>query len=445
MEPNKEKLDKTKITNNEQFELAQNKDIESKKIKRVVSYILPIFISLSLGIFIGRTYDADLNSTEQNTTRFRLTGDVFGEDADIEDLDFNLFWSVWNTMKTNYVDSDIATEEDMFYGAVKGLVDSYGDPATVFLDPEETDLYNDSISGNYFSGIGAELGYRDGQIVVISPIKGSPAIDAGVRAGDIISAVDGVDILPTDSIYDIVMKIRGEKGTDVKITVYHPGQTSPTDITITRGEITIPSMDFEVSEIDSNYAIFDISRFTESTLGEWNETWDQMVQTYLDGNYKGLIIDLRANPGGYLNAAVYAANDFLEKGKIVYQLENRAGEISEFKVTRKGNLLDVPVVILVNEGSASASEIFSGALQLNDRAKVVGVPTYGKGTAQEILDLNDGSTLHITVLKWLLPDGSWLNHDNNIVPDFEVEFTEEDFISGSDPQMEKAIDVIKDL
>lgn len=426
--------------------LSRNKD-EKNPMVRYLTFFVVMIISLSIGIFIGREFDTGfLSDLGSGIDRYRVIGDVSGDSANVREINFDHFWNVWNTMVTSYVDKDAATEKEMFYGAIKGLVSSYGDPATIFLDPEETELFNKSTMGNYFSGIGAELGYnKEGRIIVISPIKGSPAIAAGIRAGDMILAVDDEDIAPDANIYDVVMRIRGEEGTTVKLVVYSEERGEPTEIEITRGEITIPSMEFKASELDSDYALVDISRFTDTNLNDWQKNWDGMVDRYLQGNYKGMIIDVRGNPGGYLNAAVYAANDFLQRDKIVYQSENRQGKTTSFKVTRSGRLLDIPVVILVNEGSASASEILAGALQLNDRAVVVGVPTYGKGTAQEIVEFKDGSTLHITVMKWLLPDGSWLSRENNIVPDHEIELTEEDFKVGNDPQMQKAVEVIKTL
>lgn len=368
-------------------------------------------------------------------------GDLSG-DTQIasNEVDFDLFWTVWNTMTNQYVDASSVDEEEMFYGSIKGMVESYGDPATLYLDPEETKQYNDSTSGNFFSGIGAELGYDEGRIVIISPFKGSPALEAGVRAGDVVIAVDGEDVTPDQSIYDVVAKIRGEAGTEVTLTVLRQNASDALDITITRGAITVPSMELRVED---GVAVIEVSRFTDATLNEWKQNWDNIVQEIIQSGEKDVVLDLRGNPGGYFDAAVYAAGEFLPEGTVVAQQQNRQGRVNDYTVERKGNLLDVDLVVLVNNGSASASEILSGALQVNERADVVGEASYGKGTAQSIVEYPDGSSLHITILKWLLPDGTWLNRDNVIEPDKVVEFSEDEFRAGEDPQLDTAKQMLK--
>ncbi len=412
----------------------------------VLTTIVLIVVTFSIGVYAGREIlptSSDLFKSDPPESQYEITGDLNGEDQDLQQLDFDLFWRVWQQMRAEYVDESKADEKEMFYGAIKGFVNSYDDPATVFLTPEETEDFNKSSAGSYFSGIGAELGYKEGQIVVISPIKGSPAIAAGIRPGDIILAVDGEPIDPNETIYDIVLKIRGEAGTKVALTILHPGENETTIIEVTRGEIDVPSMEFILSKQDKKIAIFDVSRFTDATPQEWKNNWDKLVEDFQASSAEGIIIDLRGNPGGYITSAVHAAEEFLAEDLIISKMESRNGSVTEYKVEREGKLLDVPVVILVNEGSASASEILSGALQKNDRAEVIGKKTYGKGTAQDVVDLPDGSSLHITIMKWLLPDGQWLNPDNPIAPDMEVELTDEDFKEGVDPQMDKAVETIQ--
>lgn len=389
-----------------------------------------LVVTFSLGILFGRTFTSPAGG---------LLGVLNSREADV---DMSLFWEVWNVMESRYVEKDKVDLQDKVYGAIKGLVDSYEDPATIFLNPEETQQFNDSNEGKYFEGIGAELGYEDGAIVVVSPLDGSPAKSAGIRAGDYILAVDDVEISQNANIYEVVDMIRGESGSTVKLRILHKGELAPTDIEITRGEITVPSMSVEFIGENSNVAVIDIARFTDSSYSAWIDKWDQVVEEVNRRGIKKVIVDLRGNPGGYFDAAVYAADDFLSKDTVIAKQEDGNGRVETFSAKNGGRLLDTEVVVLVDAGSASASEIFAGALQKNDRAQVVGTKTYGKGTAQSVLDLSNGATLHVTVLKWLLPDGEWLNRENPIVPDVEVENTTDDFVKGLDPQREKALELI---
>ncbi|MCA9374873.1 S41 family peptidase [Candidatus Dojkabacteria bacterium] len=417
-----------------------------KKIFSYIGILMVIVVSFGVGIMFGRIVEPTGNllsrlfsTSPSKIKEVSFAGNTSGED-EITEVDFDVFWSVWNIMKNEYVDASAVDEKEMFYSAIKGFVNSFNDPATVYLDPDETKTFNEGTEGKYFSGIGAELGYKDNQVVVISPLKGSPAEEAGLRAGDIIIAVDSEELSQEESLYDIVSKIRGEEGKEVVLTVVRKDSDKPFDILIVRGQITVPSMDYQMKD---DIAVMNVSRFTDSSLKAWDSEWDTLVEEVLSKNPDGIILDLRGNPGGFFDAAVYAANDFLPKKTIVVKQEDREGRVKEFKVTRNGRLLDIPVVVVVNEGSASASEILAGALQMNSRAEVIGVETFGKGTAQSVIDtLPDQSSVHVTVAKWLLPDGSWLNHDNPIVPDKKVEFTDEQFKAGGDPQMDAALEIL---
>ncbi|MDD3474478.1 MAG: S41 family peptidase [Candidatus Dojkabacteria bacterium] len=357
-----------------------------------------------------------------------------------EKPDMSLFWSVWDIMESEFVEQDKVTTEEKEYGAIKGLVDSYDDPATIFLTPEETEAFNSTNEGKYFEGIGAELGYKDSAVVIISPLDGSPAKEAGIRPGDYIISVDGQDITSDDTVYDVVDMIRGEAGTVVTLEVLHNGDSETTTIEITRGEITVPSMTVEI--LDNNIAYLDVARFTDSSYLSWISNWENAKEEILDSGSDKLILDLRGNPGGYFDAAVYAADDFLAGEEIISIQEDGQGNQEEFTSDEGGDFTDMEVVVLVDSGSASASEILAGALQINGFAKIVGENTYGKGTAQAIEEFLDGSSLHVTVYKWLLPDGTWINTDNPITPDYEVELTTEDFIAGEDPQLDKAIELL---
>lgn len=408
-------------------EVVDKKEMEkNNKYKNWVGTAILVVFVFVLGIFVGRS----VNGTSVSNFLSSAGNNV----------DMSLFWQVWNITTANYVDDDKVNEESMIYGAIEGMVDSIGDEATVFLDPESTETYNASNSGKYFEGIGAELGYKDGSVIVVSPISGSPAEAAGIRAGDYILKIDDYELTSEDSVYDAVAKIRGESGTTVTLTVLHIGDEETTEIPIVREEITVASMSLSYVGENSDVALLDVSRFTESSLYEWESEWNSMVDEIKKSGVTKMILDLRGNPGGYFDAAIYAADEFLGDNVVVAQQKDANGKIEKFYSTKKGSLEDIELVVLVNVGSASSSEILTGALQQSDRATVIGTSTYGKGTAQKVYDLSDGSSLHLTILKWLLPDGTNIDHDNPIVPDIEVEYTDSDFRNGNDTQLNRAID-----
>jgi len=393
--------------------------MEEDKGKRIFETLVLTVIVFCIGLIFGRSI-APVNDISKK-------------------VDMSLFWQVWDTLDKNYVEKDKVEDIDKVYGAIKGLVQSYNDPATIFLTPEETEEFNNLNSGKYFEGIGAELGYSDGSIIIVAPIDGSPAKEAGIRPGDLILAVDDYEVKSGDNIYDIVAKIRGESGTKVSLKVLHKGELEPVVLEITRGEITVPSMTLKYVGDSNDVAYIDIARFTESSLSEWESKWDSVAQDVQRSGVDKVLIDLRGNPGGYFDAAVYAADDFLDTGKIISKQEDGNGNVQTFEAKSGGKLLGKKVVVIVDEGSASASEIFTGALQQNKVATVVGTKTFGKGTAQTVIDLADGLSVHVTILKWLLPDGTWLNEENPITPDVEVENSVEDFVKGFDRQYNEAL------
>lgn len=359
-----------------------------------------------------------------------------------KNVDFGLFWNVWDMLERKYVEKDTVSEEEKLFGAIKGLVSSYNDPATIFLDPEETKDFNASNEGKLFEGIGAELGYDEGAIIVVTPIEGSPAKAAGIRPGDYILAVDDYELKSGENVYSIVQRIRGEAGTVVKLKILHRDEFEPVDIEITRGEITVPSITLSYIGEKRDIALIDVSRFTESSLEEWNSKWDSTVHEIVKADVEKIILDLRSNPGGYFNAAIYAADEFLPAGKVIAKQEDSKGRVQVYDSSKKGELIGKSIVVLVNEGSASSAEILAGALQQNSVATIVGTKTYGKGTAQNIENFSNGSSLHVTVLKWLLPDGTWLSREHSVTPDIEVELTSEDFVKGVDTQLDKALEYI---
>ncbi|MBP6975986.1 S41 family peptidase [Candidatus Dojkabacteria bacterium] len=396
---------------------------------RIFAVLVIIVVAFCFGVIFGRNIAPSADS-------------ILSLGSSKKSVNFDLFWQVWDILDSEYVEKDKVSQEDRVYGAIKGLVNSYDDQATIFLDPKETEDFNMSNSGKYFEGIGAELGYSEGAIIIVSPIDGSPAKEAGIRPGDYILAIDDYEVKSTDNIYEIVQKIRGEAGTKVKLRILHRGELEPVDMEITRGEITVPSMTLTYIGDNKDIAYIDIARFTEASLVEWENKWDAVADDIESKNINKILIDLRSNPGGFFDAGVYAADDFLDLGKVISQQEDGKGNIQTFDSEKGGRLIGKKVVILVDEGSASASEIFTGALQQNDVATVVGSKTYGKGTAQTVIDLSGGSSIHVTILKWLLPDGTWLNRENPITPDVVIENTSEDFIKGVDKQYNRALDIL---
>ncbi len=403
---------------------------EHKKSSNIFGLALLLVAVFSLGIFFGR------NVSEKDATG------VFSKLGTSRNADMDIFWQVWNLTKQKYVDSGHLDEKEMVYGATRGLIESLDDVGSAFLDPKETKEFDEASQGKSFEGIGAELGYREKQVIVVTPIEGSPAKAAGIRPGDIILKVDDYSVASTDSVYDIVAKIRGEAGTEVKLSVLHSGDREPVEIKIKRSQITVPSMTVEFVGSKKDVAHFKVNRFTEETLGLWEKEWNKSVAKINEAKVEKVILDLRGNPGGFFDAAIYAGDDLLDEGFVISQQVDADGKIEKFESTKGGNLLSKKVVVLVDTGSASASEILAGALQQAKRAVVIGTKTFGKGTAQRIFDLTDGSSLHLTTLKWLLPDGKNINKDNSVTPDIEVKLTNADFEKGADPQLDRALEEV---
>lgn len=400
---------------------------EQNKFSKIFGIGMLVVVVFTLGLVVGRSFQVDSNFLNLTSSR---------------DLDLGLFWRVLDITRSDYIDSEEIEDEELVYGVIKGLVGSLEDPATVFLTPGETAEFNSASQGKYFEGIGAELGYDNGQIIVVSPLEGSPAKAAGIRPGDYILKIDDYEVTPSDTVYDAVAKIRGEAGTDVVLTVLHRGERESVEITITRSEITVPSMSLEFIGLNEDIAHLKIGRFTETSYTEWVSVWDEKVAEILASDAEKMILDLRGNPGGFFDAAIYAGDEFLDEGHVISKQTDARGRVKDYNSTKKGNLFDIELIVLVNTGSASASEILAGALQYAERATVIGEDTFGKGTAQRIYDLADGSTLHLTILKWLLPDGSQIERENSVTPDVEIELTNDDFIQGNDPQLDKAIEVL---
>lgn len=341
-------------------------------------------------------------------------------------LDYSSVNEVYQALKQKY---DGKLDEDkLIIGMKKGLVEAAGDPYTTYFDAEEAKSFDEQLNGS-FSGIGAELGKQGTDIVVISPIAGFPAEKAGLRAKDVIVSVDGQDITGI-SVDEAVKRIRGEKGTSVKLVIIRDGQERK-ELTIVRDTITIPSVDTKI--LDNNIGYIKISRFAEDTSGLVDKAATDMKAK----NVNGIILDMRNNPGGYLNAAVDVSGQWLKTGQKILD-EKRGGKVVEsYSATKDGQLVGVPTVVIINEGSASASEITAGALKDNNAATLVGTKSYGKGSVQEFSKFNTGGVLKVTVARWYTPAGKNIDKEG-IEPTLKVELTEAEAKANNDTQLKAA-------
>lgn len=347
-------------------------------------------------------------------------------------FDFNLYWEVWNRLKTDYVDKNTVDDKEMFYGSLKGMAASLKDPYTVFMDPTEAKEFSEDLSGT-FEGIGAEIGMRNDIITVIAPLAGMPAGKAGIRSGDKIYAIDGTSALGI-GVDEAVKKIRGPKGSDVILTVIHKGEDKPVDIKITRGVIVVKSVKTEMRKDD--IFVITVTNFNDDTMG----LFEAAAKEALAKHPKGIILDLRNNPGGYLETAIDMASAWVKEGPVVIE-QFGEGRRQEYFASGKATLNDFPTVVLINGGSASASEIVAGALRDYHEATLVGEKSFGKGSVQTLRDLSDGSVLKVTIAKWLTPGGDFIN-DKGIEPSVKVDLTQDDVNHDRDPQMDKALEIL---
>lgn len=348
----------------------------------------------------------------------------------LADVDFGLFWQVWDLVKHKYVHQPVQ-DTKLFYGALAGIVNALGDPYSVFLDPEMAKKFQQELEGA-FEGIGAELGIKDNQLTIIAPLPNTPAERAGLKAGDKILAIDGRDT--TDMALDLAVSlIRGPKGTEVVLTIWREGWEKPEEIKIIRDRIELISVKWEMKD---QIAYLEINHFNEDT----SERVNQAINELLVKNPKGIILDLRNNPGGFLDTAVNVAGEWIENEVVVIE-QKQNGEKNIQKSSGLARLQNLKTVVLINEGSASASEIVAGALQDYGKATLVGKKTFGKGSVQNLEPLPDGSAVKITVSEWLTPKGRQIDK-KGIVPDIEIDLTEEDYKAGRDPQLDKAMELL---
>ncbi len=412
-----------------------------KKASFLIFVLILMFVSFTAGIKVARNEQSvgqrvisNKNKPESEDLAEASTTKAEEEDEDDvkQEVDFELYWELWETLKRDHVDRSDIDEEQLFYGSLRGMAASLEDPYTVFMDPEDSSDFEDGLSGT-FEGIGCEVGIRDDILTVIAPLEGSPAKKAGLLPGDKIMEVDG-EATSNMTIDEAVKLIRGEKGTVVTLTIYRKSSDKTLEIDITRDEIYVKSVNTEMRE--DGLFVLEINSFNEDTLELFNEAVYEITKK----DPEGIILDLRSNPGGFLDTSIEVASEWIEDGVIVSE-KFAEGKGERYNARGKAMLKDYPTVVLVNGGSASASEIVSGALQDYDIATIVGEKTFGKGSVQVWEGLSDGSSVKITVAKWLTPNGNSIN-DNGIAPDVEVEYTFEDLKNEQDPQMDKAVDLL---
>lgn len=403
-----------------------------KRYVRTGALILLLVFVFWYGFEKGKQSQATLAPVSMDSAVFK-NKDATGKFQ----IDFSLFWNVWDLLKNKYVDASSLDANKLFYGAIKGMLSATGDPYTTFFDPAENKKFNEEITGN-FDGIGAELGVKNNILTVIAPLAGTPAEKAGLRAGDKIVKIDGTDA-GSMTIEEAVDKIRGPKGSSVTLTIFRDGSQDTQDVVVKRDNITVQSVKLDFKP--GNIADIQINSFGDNT----QKGFADAISKVKAQNSKGLIIDLRNDPGGYLDVAINIASKLIPKDQIVVIEES--GDKSQKKMyTRGGDVASsIPTVILINEGSASASEILAGALR-DDRTNVtlIGKKSFGKGSVQELINLPQGTAAKITVARWLTPKGDQIN-EKGIAPDQEVDLTQDDFNNNRDPQLDSAIKKLQDV
>jgi len=396
------------------------------KSKETPAIVLIVVAFFALGIFIGFHNGPAIDKITTISNKNTPTGIT---------ADFAPFWKAWNTINEKYPHADAITDQQRVYGAISGLVGSLNDPYSVFFNPNDTKMFESDIAGS-FSGIGMEVGIKDKVLTVIAPLKNTPAYNAGIKSGDMILKIDD-KVTSNLSIEDAVRLIRGDKGTTVTLTIFRDGEKEPREIKVVRDIINTPTLDTE-SRKDGIFVIKLYSFSADSA----NLFRGAMKQFYESGSDK-LLVDLRGNPGGYLDSAVDMASWFLPSGKTVVTEDYGGNKKSDVYKSAGYNIFNdnLKFAILIDSGSASASEIFAGAMQDYAKAKLVGTQSYGKGCVQEVVNITPDTILKVTVANWLTPKGSSIT-GKGLTPDYPVDLTPKDADAKKDPQMDKAVELL---
>lgn len=395
-------------------------------IPKYLGLIILVFFAFMLGWNVGVNHVGRVTETASKNT-------VVTAEGKSETVDMRLFWDTWNVLNGKYVDPHKLDIENMIFGAIHGMVNALEDPYTSFMTPKENKEFQDSMQGT-LEGIGAELTLKNGLLTVISPVKNSPAKRAGLMPEDVIYKVDD-ETTENMGLEQAVMKIRGPKGTTVTLTILRKGHNEPLVMKIMRDSINIESVDWKMED---GIAILEINQFGDNTKEEFSKA----ISDILAKRPKGIVLDLRYNGGGYLEGAVDIASEFMEKGKVVTIKKRNSEEDETISVSGSARMTNIPMVVLINKGSASASEIVAGAIQDNKRGIIMGESSFGKGTVQEVENLLGGSSLRVTVAKWFTPDDHNIT-EVGITPDVGVERTAKDIEDGNDTQLKAAIEYLQ--
>ncbi|MEX2008429.1 MAG: S41 family peptidase [Candidatus Spechtbacterales bacterium] len=382
-------------------------------------------LALAVTFFVGFSFGTNA-SDSAGTNRF---SDIFTRSGTV---DFALVEKVWDALHSQHVDRSSLDDEALVYGAIRGMLEGLDDPYTTFFTEQEANEFFRELEGS-FEGVGIEIDIRDGVLVVVSPLRDSPAQRAGVRAGDAIVAIDGASTQDI-TLEEAVTKIRGEQGTTITLTVRHGGDSTAQDIRITRDVIEIPSVEMEV--VDGRVAYISVNHFSENM----NKEFSAIAQAILSSNADRVVLDVRNNPGGLLQSSINLAGWFIPKGDVILIEELADGTRKEFRSAGPGSLQSLPLVIVQNEGSASASEILAGALHEQRGAAIVGAKSFGKGSVQEFLRLPGGTGIKLTVARWLTPEGNQIA-GMGITPTHPVEQDEDP----EDEQREAALNLVNSL
>lgn len=413
--------------------------------KFILYYILIISV---MGGFVGGFYYGKIEAEKfvDATTRIPESEFVSGEVVNkntvpkflTRDIDFDIYWDVWTRVMDSYVDKPVS-QTKMLYGSLAGMVASVGDPYTMFFDPEIAYKFQQELEGN-FEGIGAEIGIKNNRLTVIAPLPDTPAEKAGLRPGDKIYYIGDVDTSNL-SADEAVTLIRGPKGTTVVLKVWRENNGDDLiDIPIVRDEINVISVTWEKikdEETGNNIAYIKIRHFDENV----DTVLDEITPEVLASSPDAIILDLRSNPGGYLDRSVNVASKWIDKGDAVVKEKDSAGDITEYDSSGRSSFNGIKTVVLINGGSASASEIVAGALQDYGLATLIGETSFGKGSVQDYQELEDGSALKVTVARWLTPKDRFIDKEG-IAPDIEVELTDEDYNADRDPQLDRAVEFL---
>lgn len=419
------------MDNEQELEKADN---DPKKSSGILSFLIQTafvaVIFFAIGFGLGqKKIEIQKKSFIPSIT---FTNQTYQKD---QSVDFSLFWQVYEELPKKFLDKEAIDGQKLLNGAISGMVRSLGDPYTAFLDPKQNKSINDELSGSY-EGVGIQIGFnKEKRLVVIAPLKGTPAEREGIKAKDLILKIDDKETYDL-TLPEAVELIRGPKGSKIKLVLLHEGQEKSYEKEIERAQIDVKSVEVEYkqSKRRGEVAVIKVSRFGEKTDAEW----DAAVNEIIAKKAGGVIVDVRNNPGGLLSSSVHLASEFV-KGTVVKQ-ESAGGQISSMGVDHDGRLLTIPMTVLINGGSASASEILAGAIKDNNRGKVIGEKSFGKGTVQDVVPFTGGSSLHVTIAKWLTPKGNSI-HGEGISPDILVE-VKADENDQNDIQLEKALEVI---